>query len=55
MENIIIVLVLLAIVAGVIRYLVRAKKQGGCVGCPHAKGCPSNCTSQCSGGCKKDH
>lgn len=55
MENVIIVLVLLAIVAGILWYLARVKKKGGCVGCPHAKGCPGHCTSQCSGGCKKDH
>lgn len=47
MENIIVVAILLAIVAGIIIYLVRAKKRGdACIGCPHGK--------QCGGGCNKD-
>ena len=44
MENLIIILILVAIAAGIIWYLVRAKKRGEkCVGCPYAK--------QCNGGC----
>ncbi len=46
MENVIIVLILAAIAAGIIVYLVRAKKRGEkCIGCPYAKQCG---TKQCS-------
>ena len=48
MENVIVVLILVAIAAGIIWYLIRAKKRGEkCVGCPYAK----QCGSKCSGGC----
>lgn len=48
MENVIVVLILLAIAIGIIWYLVRAKKRGEkCVGCPYAK----QCANKCSGGC----
>ncbi len=44
MENFIIILILLAIVGGIVRYLWKAKKRGDkCIGCPHAKGCGGNC------------
>lgn len=40
MVDIVLILLLAAIAAGVIFYLVRAKRRGaGCVGCPHAKRC----------------
>ena len=46
MADLIVILILLAVVTGVIAYLVRAKKRGEkCVGCPYAK--------QCAGKCKK--
>ena len=42
MVNIIAVIVLLAIVAAAAGYVIRAKKKGQhCIGCPHAKTCPS--------------
>lgn len=48
MENVVVILILLAIVAGIIWYLVRAKKRGEtCIGCPYAK----QCSGKCSGGC----
>ena len=48
MENLIIVLVLLAIVGAVVFYLYRAKKHGAkCIGCPNTK----QCRGRCSGGC----
>ena len=48
MENVIVVLILVAIAAGIIWYLIRAKKRGEkCVGCPYAK----QCGSKCNGGC----
>lgn len=48
MKNVMVVLVLLAIAAGIIFYLVRAKKRGQtCIGCPYAK----QCGSKCGGGC----
>lgn len=44
MENVIVVLILVAITAGITYYLVRAKKRGEkCVGCPYAKQCSSKC------------
>ncbi len=44
MENVIIILILLAIAAGIIFYLIRSKKRGDtCVGCPHAKQCGNKC------------
>ena len=50
MVNIIAVLVLLAIVAGAAGYVIRAKKKGQhCIGCPHAKTCPSARNGGCQG------
>ena len=50
MENVIVVLIIVAIVTGIIWYLIRAKKRGEkCVGCPYAK----QCGSKCSGGCSE--
>jgi hypothetical protein len=49
MENVIVVLILLAIAAGIIWYLIRAKKRGEkCVGCRYAKQCGSKCNGGCS-------
>ena len=46
--NVVVVLLLLAIAAGIIWYLIRAKKRGEtCIGCPYAK----QCGSKCNGGC----
>lgn len=48
MENIIIILILLAIVGGIVWYLYRAKKRGEkCIGCPYAKQCGGKCGSKC--------
>ena len=45
MENAIVILILVAIVAGILWYLIRAKKRGDkCIGCPYAKQCSGNCT-----------
>jgi len=50
MENVIVILILAAIAAGIIWYLIRAKKRGEkCVGCPYAKQCSSKCSGGCSG------
>ena len=44
MENIIVVLILVAIAAGIVWYLIRAKKKGDkCIGCPYAKQCSGKC------------
>ena len=44
MENIIIIAVVAAIVAGSIVYLARAKKRGEhCIGCPYSKQCGGKC------------
>ena len=43
-ENMVIIVLLLAIVGGAALYLVRAKKCGErCVGCPYAKQCGGKC------------
>ena len=48
MENVIVILILVAIAAGIIWYIVRAKKRGEtCIGCPYAK----QCGGKHSGGC----
>jgi radical SAM protein with 4Fe4S-binding SPASM domain len=45
MENVIVILILLAIAAGIIWYLIRAKKRGEtCIGCPYAKQCGGKCS-----------
>ncbi len=45
--DVIVILILLAIAAGIVFYLVRAKKRGQtCIGCPYAKQCGGKC-----GGC----
>ena len=53
MENIVIVVILAAIVAGIVWYLLRAKKRGQtCIGCPHSSKCASKkCSGKCNGGC----
>ncbi len=44
MENLIIIAIVAAIVAGIVIYLLRAKKKGQhCVGCPYSKQCGGNC------------
>ena len=46
MENAIVILILLGIVAGVVAYLVRAKRRGQtCIGCPYSKQCGSKSCS----------
>ncbi len=52
-ETIIAVIILVAIVGLAGFYVYRAKKQGQkCIGCPHAKSCPSaKESSPCSCGC----
>ena len=44
METVIIIIILLAIAAAIVGYLVRAKKRGQtCIGCPYAKQCSGKC------------
>ncbi len=46
MEDIIIILVVLALIAGVLLYLYKAKKRGQkCIGCPYGKNCNGSCNS----------
>ena len=43
-KDIVVLVILLAIVTGIIIYLVRAKKRGQtCIGCPYAKQCGGKC------------
>ena len=54
MENVVVILILVAIASAIVWYLVRAKKRGEkCIGCPYAK----QCGGKCNGGCnnKKEH
>ena len=47
LTDFIVLFVLLAIVAGIIFYLIRAKKRGEkCIGCPYAKQCGGKCSAQ---------
>ena len=47
MENVIVICILVAIAAGIIWYLIRAKKSGAkCVGCPYAKQCKGSCSGK---------
>ena len=47
MEDVIVILILVAIVAGITGYLVRAKKRGEtCIGCPYAKQCGGKCHTE---------
>ena len=47
MVDAIVILILLAIVGGIVAFLVRAKQQGqACIGCPHSKQCGAK-----KGGC----
>ncbi|MGI6608431.1 MAG: hypothetical protein ACOX1F_05595 [Erysipelotrichaceae bacterium] len=46
MEDIIVILILLIMVAGIILYLAGSKKRGEvCIGCPYSKQCGGNCKS----------
>lgn len=46
MENIIIILVVLALVAGTSLYIYKAKKRGQkCIGCPYGKNCNGSCST----------
>lgn len=43
-KDLIVLFILIAIVAGIVYYLVRQKKQGAaCIGCPYAKQCGGHC------------
>jgi len=45
--DIIIILVLAAIVAGIVLYIRKEKKKGSkCIGCPYGKSCGGNCCSE---------
>ncbi len=44
MKDIIVALIIIAIAAAIITYIVRAKKRGEkCIGCPYAKQCGNRC------------
>ena len=55
MENVILIVVILAILGGAFFYIYKAKKSGAkCIGCPDAKSCSGNC-SGCSCNCGHKH
>ena len=44
MDNLVIILIVAAILAGAIWYVLREKRRGKkCVGCPYAEGCSGGC------------
>ena len=48
--NIIIIAVVLLIVAAIVTYLYKAKKNGeSCIGCPSSKQCSGKCGGVCNG------
>ena len=50
MIDLILIIILAAIVAGIVFYLYRAKKRGEtCIGCPYAKQCGGKCGGSCGG------
>ena len=59
MIDILLILILLAIAAAIIFYLIREKKRGvTCVGCPHAKQCAAGKNAgkhTCGGNCSCGH
>ena len=49
MLNVIVVMILVAIVGGIVWYLLRAKRRGKkCVGCPYANQCNNHCHQKIS-------
>lgn len=58
-EDIILIVILVAILGGAITYLVRAKKKGvKCIGCPSGSECASkqkNASGGCGCGCSGCH
>jgi len=55
MENAVVIVILVAIAAAIVWYLVRAKKRGEtCIGCPYAKQCGGKCNGGCSGESKEE-
>ncbi len=56
MTNVIIVLIIAAIIIFDIRYIIKKKKQGGCIGCPSGSSCHgSSCTCETAEKFKKYH
>ncbi len=51
--DIIVILIILAVTASIIFYLMREKRRGvTCVGCPYAKECAKKKSGGCAGGKK---
>lgn len=52
MKDIIVVIILLAIIAAAIAYIIHAKKSGAkCIGCPSAGCCGAKGKTECDCGC----
>lgn len=41
MIDVLLILILAAIIGGALTYIIRSKKKGECIGCPHGKECSS--------------
>jgi len=50
MTDFIVIAILVVIIGAAVAYIVRAKKRGGCIGCPDSGKCSGNC-----GGCSGCH
>ncbi len=47
MKDFIVIVILVAIVVLIVKYLVNFRKRGEvCIGCPYSKQCTGNCNSQ---------
>lgn len=57
MENMIIIVVLLAILGGAVGYIIKAKRSGKkCIGCPDCSSCSSSgCGGSCGCGGSESH
>jgi len=55
MENIVLILVLVIILAAATLYIVKAKKKGvKCIGCPAGGNCSGHCSGEQGCGCQKE-
>ena len=47
MKDVVVIVLLAAIAAGILWYLIRSKKRGDkCIGCPYAKQCSGHCSEE---------
>lgn len=49
MVDAILILGLVVVLGAAMAYIIKAKKNGECIGCPAAKTCSGKCSGNCSG------